>query len=352
MSTYRRILVGTDGTPTAAIAERAAAQLAARLTSDLLILTVSDPDAAASETEERLAMAAARALAAGVMARTEARIGEPAATIMATAHDSMTDLIVVGDRGMGEAKRLTLGGIPDRVAHNSPVDILVVRTSQSDRDEIGVYRSVLIATDGSPTAAQAAGRGYALARALGAAVSLVYVGDDLIGDIVLRDAAARLKDESIARLVRRGRAAEEIIRLAGSRNHDLIVVGNKGMAGSRHVLRKVVPGQVAHNAGVDVLICKSVGRQLRDLRPGEGAVVEVGDQRVAAFIDDDGIVYALSARCQHLGCTVGWNGRARTWDCPCHGSRYDFRGGIINGPTQKPLPPVEIPAEPGSPPGR
>lgn len=349
MSTYRRILVGTDGTPTAAIAERTAAQLAARLGSDLLILTVSDPDAAASEAEDRLVKAAARAQAAGATARTDARIGEPAAAIMATAHDSMADLIVVGDRGMGEAKRLTLGGIPDRVAHNSPVDLLVVRTSQSDRDKIGVYRSVLIATDGSPTAAQAAGRGYALAHALGAAVSLVYVGDELIGDIVLRDAAARLEDESIARLVRRGRAAEEIVRLAGSQKHDLIVVGNKGMAGSRH-LRKVVPSQVAHNASVDVLVCKSVGRQLRDLRPGEGAVVEVGDQRVAAFIDDDGTVYALSARCQHLGCTVGWNGRARTWDCPCHGSRYDFKGGIINGPTQKPLPPVEIPAEPGSPP--
>ena len=79
-----------------------------------------------------------------------------------------------------------------------------------------------------------------------------------------------------------------------------------------------------------------------DLRPGEGAVVEVEGEKVAAYLDDDGTPYLLSARCQHMGCIVDWNSRARTWDCPCHGSRYQYDGALLNGPATRPLPPVAV----------
>ncbi len=120
-----------------------------------------------------------------------------------------------------------------------------------------------------------------------------------------------------------------------------MVVGNKGMTGSRRYIQRVVPNRVAHEAPSDVLIVKTVSRSFFDLRPGEGAVVEVEGEKVAAYLHEDGTPYLLSARCQHLGCIVGWNSRARTWDCPCHGSRYDHSGAIINGPTTKPLPPIQ-----------
>jgi Rieske Fe-S protein len=87
---------------------------------------------------------------------------------------------------------------------------------------------------------------------------------------------------------------------------------------------------------------EAVSRSLLDLRPGEGAVVDIDGEPVAAYLHDDGATYLLSARCQHAGCTVDWNGEARTWDCPCHGSRYRYDGAIINGPTTRPLPPVEV----------
>ena len=74
-----------------------------------------------------------------------------------------------------------------------------------------------------------------------------------------------------------------------------------------------------------------------DLAPGEGAVVRAGVGQRAVYRDDDGRVHALSARCTHLGCIVDWNGAERTWDCPCHGSRYAWDGAVVHGPAVRPL---------------
>ena len=318
----------------------AATQLASRLGAELVALHVSDgngpPSSGVLEAAERTAAEQ------GVAIAVEQRRGDPAETIMATSVELGADLLLIGDQGMGEARRFTVGGIPDQVAHHSPMDILVVRTTRRDRPPLP-YRNVLIGVDGSFTAHQAAARGSDLAAAIGARTTLIYVGDPLIGDIVLRDTAARLGNVDIGRVVRQGNPATVIGREATTGSHDLIVIGNKGMVGSARYLRRVVPNHLAHEAPVDTLICKTVGRSLVALRPGEGAVVEVDGEKVAAFIDHDGTRYTLSARCQHLGCTVGWNSRARTWDCPCHGSRYDHTGAILVGPTTKPLPPVDLP---------
>jgi nucleotide-binding universal stress UspA family protein len=314
------------------VAEDVAARLAKQLGADLVLINVDDTGSG----EDILRAAADRARNHDVDAQTLHRQGAVAESIVAAAAELRADLMVIGDHGMEPAGRFSLGGLPGEVAHHSPVDILVVRTPDPTREHS--YRRVLLATDGSLTAHQATRHGYALAQALGAEVSLIYVGDELIGDIVLRDTAARLDGDGIEQIVTKGNAAVQISRHAG--NYDLVVVGNKGMTGSRRYIQRVVPSRVAHEAGSDVLIVRTVSRSFFDLRPGEGAVVEVDGEKVAAYLHDDGTTYALSARCQHMGCIVDWNSRARTWDCPCHGSRYQYDGAIINGPTTKPLPPV------------
>lgn len=81
------------------------------------------------------------------------------------------------------------------------------------------------------------------------------------------------------------------------------------------------------------------GRPLADLAPGEGAIVSGRSGKVAGFRDDDGLLHAVSARCTHLYCQVVWNGAERTWDCPCHGSRFSVDGDVLNGPAVDPLPP-------------
>ena len=341
LTAYRRIIAGADGSTTSEIAERTAAHLAARLGAELIFVHVSEEEGDTGRATGILGAAVERATVLGVAARPEHRTGPVEVSIMAAAADLRADLLVIGDHGMGDANRFSLGGIPDRVAHFSPIDILVAKTSSHQKRPVS-YARVLIATDGSLTAHQAAGRGYNLARALGAQVALVYVGDEMIGDIVLRDTASRLGGEDIERLVAKGNPAVQITRLAAATGQELIVVGNKGMTGSRRYIQRSVPNRVAHEAPVDVLISKTVGRSLFDIRPGEGAIVEIDGEKVAAFVDDDATLYTLSARCQHLGCTVAWNGRGRTWDCPCHGSRYEAKGAVINGPTTKPLPPVEV----------
>jgi glycine/D-amino acid oxidase-like deaminating enzyme/nitrite reductase/ring-hydroxylating ferredoxin subunit len=74
-----------------------------------------------------------------------------------------------------------------------------------------------------------------------------------------------------------------------------------------------------------------------DIAPGAGAVVRRGLKKIAVYRDDQGSIHELSAVCTHLYCIVAWNSVERTWDCPCHGSRFDPYGRVVNGPAITPL---------------
>ena len=69
-----------------------------------------------------------------------------------------------------------------------------------------------------------------------------------------------------------------------------------------------------------------------ELSPGDGAVFEVNGEKVAVHRGDDGTLRPLSAVCTHLGCIVSWNDAERSWDCPCHGSRFAADGAVLQGP--------------------
>lgn len=80
------------------------------------------------------------------------------------------------------------------------------------------------------------------------------------------------------------------------------------------------------------------GVTLQDLAEGEGKVLKLkGQGKVAAYKDDDGTVHAVSAVCTHLSCIVDFNNAERTWDCPCHGSRFGVDGKVIQGPAVEDL---------------
>jgi len=81
---------------------------------------------------------------------------------------------------------------------------------------------------------------------------------------------------------------------------------------------------------------------LAELHPGEGKIVEVKGEKLAAYKDEDGKITALSPTCTHAGCTVQFNSSEKSWDCPCHGGRFDLEGKVITGPPQADLKQVEI----------
>lgn len=73
------------------------------------------------------------------------------------------------------------------------------------------------------------------------------------------------------------------------------------------------------------------------LEPGEAKAVAIDGQKCGAYRDMDGNLYIVDTTCKHLGCEVHWNSAEKTWDCPCHGSRYSYDGTVIDGPAVKPL---------------
>ena len=74
-----------------------------------------------------------------------------------------------------------------------------------------------------------------------------------------------------------------------------------------------------------------------ELNPGEGAIMREGLSKLAVCRDQGGSVHKLSAVCPHLGCVVGWNSTEKTWDCPCHGSKYRADGRVYQGPANSDL---------------
>jgi glycine/D-amino acid oxidase-like deaminating enzyme/nitrite reductase/ring-hydroxylating ferredoxin subunit len=79
------------------------------------------------------------------------------------------------------------------------------------------------------------------------------------------------------------------------------------------------------------------GRSLRDVPRGQGKVLQLDGQRVAAYRGEDGAMVLRSAVCTHMGCLVDWNEAERTWDCPCHGSRFRPTGEVLAGPAESAL---------------
>jgi glycine/D-amino acid oxidase-like deaminating enzyme/nitrite reductase/ring-hydroxylating ferredoxin subunit len=81
----------------------------------------------------------------------------------------------------------------------------------------------------------------------------------------------------------------------------------------------------------------SKAKSYDELKPGEAAILKIDGDNVAAYRDEGGTVHAVSAVCTHMGCLVGWNDTDRTWDCPCHGSRFELDGRVLHGPATQPL---------------
>lgn len=79
------------------------------------------------------------------------------------------------------------------------------------------------------------------------------------------------------------------------------------------------------------------GDKEKTLENDEGALINTEDGKAGAYRDETGRLYVVDTTCTHMGCDLSWNNAERSWDCPCHGSRFSYDGEVIEGPAVKPL---------------
>lgn len=74
-----------------------------------------------------------------------------------------------------------------------------------------------------------------------------------------------------------------------------------------------------------------------DIKPGEGKIIEANGQKAGAYRDEQGTLHVVDTTCTHMGCELSWNSAEKTWDCPCHGSRFTYEGDVVENPANRPL---------------
>jgi len=280
---YRTIVAGTDLSSTARIATDRAATLARGLDSKLILVHAGHPSEALDE------------LADGYGADAVVEAGDPVSVLVSAVERTDADLLVVGSVGMRGARRFLLGSVPNKVSHHAPTDLLIVKTDPPPR-EIDSYRSVLVGTDGSPTATLAVKKVASLSSGLGSRPLIVCAyepptehemkqlrGDPndpvqqwkaprvaqgtpeefrwRIADAVqakdILDRAGEIASELGVQAELRaleGHAAETLLSVGESEGVDLIAVGSVGMSGTKRFMLGNVPNRISHHAPTDVLI--------------------------------------------------------------------------------------------------
>ena len=139
-------------------------------------------------------------------------------------------------------------------------------------------------------------------------------------------------------------AASHIIAdLVAGRDSELAAVFDATRVGdARAVARTSLLNLYVASRFVGDRLQRLVAPSLDTLEHGEGGLVRADGDTVAAYRDPDDNLHCVSPTCTHLGCTVKWNHAEKSWDCPCHGSRFDVDGEILAGPATEPLPRVVL----------
>ena len=284
---YERIVAGTDLSATAKRATDRAFLLADKLGAELILVHAGrDPGAPLEE------------LGSEYGARVMAVPGPPADVLVSEAQELGADLLVIGSVGMTGPRRFLLGNVPNKVSHHAPTDLLIVKTDAEPRFS-GLYSSLLVGVDGSPTSMRALDATSRLAATLGIKPVLVCAYEPLseserdalradesdaiaqwgagrtladtppefrwriaaaaeANDVLERavDHAARFGVEADARAVQ-GAAAEVLLEIAEREGIDLLVVGSVGMTGAKRFMLGNVPHRLSHHAPTDLLIMKT-----------------------------------------------------------------------------------------------
>ena len=280
---YRTIVAGTDLSPTARIATDRAAAITRALDAKFVLVHAGQPS---DELDE---------LAKEYGAEVVTQAGDPASVLIAEVERASADLLVVGSVGMRGARRFLLGSVPNKVSHHAPTDLLIVKTDPPPR-KYELWGSVLVGTDGSPTASAAVKKIAHLAARLEIRPLVVCayepptehelkqlrgdpndpveqwkaprvasdtpsefrwrIADAVQAQDILDRAEQIASEEGVQAKVKavEGPAAETLLSVAESEKIDLIAVGSVGMTGAKRFMLGNVPNRISHHAPTDVLI--------------------------------------------------------------------------------------------------
>ena len=298
---FARMIMATDGSPSAQQAAEVAAQIAKSFDSEVTILSVIPSISATAaplegeyysklinKADDNADKATAVFKKAGVVvSEKEVPQGRSSVveTIMDHAAKEKTSLIVMGTRGLGGFRRAVLGSVSSGVAAHAPCATLVVRQSKRRGDVGRAIRRVLVAIDGSPNAQRALETAIDLAKGMSAELRVAHVvyvptlfwsmgvpGSAVPTDKIEEDAeqvarqllakavkfskdagVANLKDEMVTDLVS---PAQGIVQLAERDGADVIVIGTRGNGGFKKLLLGSVANSVLHYADCSVLVTK------------------------------------------------------------------------------------------------
>lgn len=279
---YKKIVVGTDLSDTARIATERAHSLATSLGAELVLVNAGSGGDAFEK------------LASDLGAEAVARSGNPSEVLLSETEAQNADLLVVGSVGMTGARRFLLGSVPNKISHHATKDLLIVKTDPPPHT-IESYSTILVGTDGSPTATRAVEMSAGLAAAIGARPVIVCVytppteqelarmktpGDpleqwhagrserEIPDEFRWRIAGASQAEDVLERAVQHaaksgvepevraveGHPAEALLSLAEKEGFDLIAVGSVGMSGPKRFMLGNVPHRISHHAPTDILI--------------------------------------------------------------------------------------------------
>ena len=284
---YERIVAGTDLSATAKRATDRAFLLSEKVGAELVLLHAGRDPGAPLE-----------ALGSEYGAQVVAVPGPPAEVLISETQRLEGDLLVIGSVGMTGARRFLLGNVPNKVSHHAPTDLLIVKTDAEPRFS-GLYSTLLVGVDGSPTSMRALDAVSSLAATLGIKPAVVCAYEPLADnerdalradesdaiaqwgasrtvadtpsefrwriaaateaeDVLERavDHAAKFGVEADARAVQ-GAPAEVLLDIAERENIDLLVVGSVGMTGAKRFALGNVPHRLSHHAPTDLLIMKT-----------------------------------------------------------------------------------------------
>ena len=273
---YDAVVVGTDGSPTSCRAVQRAALLGEALGAEVAVVTAyyRPSEGEVGPASERASMPQESMVSSGYRAATDtaadaARFGQevapsakvdivavegnPAEVLIETAYRRGDALLVVGNQGMTGSQRFLLGSVPNKISHHAAGDVLITHTSSDT--PVRPHQRVLIGTDGSDTAKLAVDRGLSLAAALEAKVTLLSAGSRAEGVLEEAAEAAKKAGVDVTCVASSDEPADAIVSAA--EDHDLVVVGNKGMTGAGRFLLGSVPNKVSHHVGADLLIVRT-----------------------------------------------------------------------------------------------